>query len=137
MAPISSVSSPRPAVVEALARKAAGAGVLSPAGLKALTDGHISGPDMLMARRLVATAMEKVNAAGADSNHYKPLEREFGRYQLARRLADETTKVYLDENPSIGGQLAVTLGRLTDGAFEGMNGWMLESRRRRLASPTP
>ena len=133
MAPVPSVSSSRPAAVEALARRASSAGVLSPAGLKALTDGHISGADMLMARRLVTTAMERVNTAGAKQDQYKPLEKEFGRYQVARRLAEATTEAYFAKNPpGVLGKASEVMGRLTDGAFENMNGWMLESRKGRL-----
>ena len=71
---------------------------------------------MLMARRLVATAMEKVNAATRGETT-APTPTPTLISELARRLADETTKVYLDENPSIGGQLAATLGRLTEKVF--------------------
>ena len=94
MTTVKSTSSSQTMAVEAVARRAAGSGVLSADGLRALTDGHISGNDMLMARRLVTTAMERVNAAAARQHEVAPLEKELGRHQLARQLANVTTSAY-------------------------------------------
>lgn len=138
MSQVKSNSSSPLVAVEALARRASGAGVLSPEGLRALTDGHISGDDMLMARRLVTTAMERVNASAARQKEVAPLEKELGRHQLARQLADATTSVYFEKNPpGVLGRSAELLGRMTDSAFAGMNGWILSTRKSSLQQTAP
>jgi hypothetical protein len=109
-----------PPKLEKAAQDANARGILSDKGVQALTDGDISYEDKQMATDVLNTAFDKAGAAGAEQNVAK-LEPAVRNAEVAKQLADETTKQFYKENPSMGAKMMSKLGGFIDAQTLGMH----------------